>query len=89
MCTQPAANIHIYIYTYSFLGGVYFYIYIYVYSHHSDDRSMPTDQQGLRQPKVGDKMIDQQGAGCRENPVQSEHAKLRAQLQIRTDFPAC
>ena len=46
---------------------------------------MPTDQQGLGWAKVGDKMIDQQGAGYHGNLAQSEDAKLKAQLQIRTD----
>ena len=31
--------------------------------------------------KVGDKMIDQQGAGCRGNPAQSEDGKVKAQLR--------
>ena len=60
---------------------MYIYIYLYIYRHHSDDRSMPTDQQGLGQPKVGNKMVDQQGAGCRGNPAQSEDGKVKAQLR--------
>ena len=43
---------------------------------------MPIDQQGLEQPKDGDKMIDQEGAGCQGPPAQFEDAKLKAQLQI-------
>ena len=50
---------------------------------------MPTDQQGLGQPKAGDNMIDQQGAACQENPAQSEDAGLKAKLKVNTDFPAC
>ena len=56
---------------------------IHKYGNHSDNRRMPIDQQRLGQPKAGDKVTDQQGAGA-----QSEAAKLKAQLQI-TDFPAC
>ena len=56
------------------------------YRHLSDDRSMPIDQQGLGWGKVGHKMIDQQRAGYRGNLAQSEDAKLKAQLQIPTDF---
>ena len=47
---------------------------------------MPIDQQGLGQPKVGDKMSDQQGAGCRGKPAQFEEAKLKALLQIHPIF---
>ena len=47
---------------------------------------MPTDQQGLGWPKVGGKMIDQQRAGSRENPTQSEDAKLEAQFQIHAQI---
>ena len=52
-----------------------------MYRHHYDDRSMPTDQQGLGWPEVGDKMVNQQGAGCRGNPAKSEDGKVKAQLQ--------
>ena len=71
------------------LGNMYIYIYIYIYMHHSDNRPIPIDQQGLGWPKVVDKIIDQQGAGCRGKPAQSEDAKLKAQLEIHTDLPAC
>ena len=67
-------------------------MYTYVYRHHSDNRSMPIYQQGLGWPKVGGKKIDQQGqqgAQCRGNRPQSSNAKLKAQLQRHTDFPAC
>ena len=64
---------------------VYIYIYIYMYKH-SDNRSTPIDQQGLGRPKVGDKMTDQQGAGCRGNPAQSEDGKLKTQLQVHTQI---
>ena len=56
------------------------------YRHHSDNRSTPIDQQGLGRPKVGDKMTDQQGAGCRGNPAQSEDGKLKTQLQVHTQI---
>ena len=39
--------------------------------------------------KVHDKMMDQQRAGYLGTPTQSEDAKLKAQLEIRTNFPAC
>ena len=61
---------------------IYIHIDTYTYRHHSDNRSMPIDQQGLGRPKAGDKVIDQQGAGCQENPAQSEDARLKAQVQI-------
>ena len=72
-----------------YMYDIYIYIYIYIciqytYRHHFDNTSTPIDQQGLGRPKVGDNMIDQQGAGCRMNPAQSEDARLKAQLQIRT-----
>ena len=46
---------------------------------------MPMDQQRLGWPKAGDKMIDQEGAGCQENPVQAEDAGLKAMLKLHIE----
>ena len=60
---------------------IYIYICIQVHKHHSDNRSMPIGQQGLGRPKVGDKIVDQQGAGCQGNLAPSEDGELKARLQ--------
>ena len=43
---------------------------------------------GAERPKVGDPVIDEQGAGCGGDPAQSEDAELKAELPFHTDFPA-
>ena len=47
---------------------------------------MTIDQQGLGWPMPGEQMIDQQLAGCQEKPSQSEDAKLKAKLKMRTQL---
>ena len=42
---------------------------------------MPIDEQGLGWPKVGDKILDRQGAGCQEHPAQSEDTGRTANLK--------
>ena len=54
------------------------------YRQHSDNRSTPIDQEGLRRPKAGDKVIDQQGSECQEKPAESDEARLKAWLEIHT-----
>ena len=85
-------QIYLQMYLHTLYICIYIYIYIslythlYIYRHHSYNISMPIDQHGLRQPKVGDKIIAQQRAGCRGPPAQSEDAKLKAQPSTHTQI---
>ena len=66
MYTHINIYIHICVHTCTYICIC---IYVYICIHVSDNRSMPIDPQELERPKLGDKVIDQQWAGCRENPA--------------------
>ena len=57
-----------------------------MHRQHSDNRSVPTDQQGLGRPKAVEAKIDQQWTGCQEHLAQSGPAGLKFKQKIHTQI---